>query len=567
MNKLSFHQLLLIFSFIFSSGFISCSEKYEEGKGEGMVNIQSITLSGGISVLKNTNQIQRDTLKVDNGVSLIASLIPVSATSTRSTAQEKFPPGIKYNVVVYNKATGAYVTQRAYISGNEGTSKETLIPLPVAQYTFICYSVGSSTDLPAIDTTQTINNASIAASGEQDLMFFETDASVSATATTYLQVVMRHKFSQVTVSLDSKDIDQIYQISAAMYPQRVGGTLALANGNVTFANDSLTEGAIMNFSPPGDSLASTRIVCTPTTTEARFNISSLTIGANTKTNLSVGPFTIVPEVRYMLDLTVTRCYTFETVGSENIMMNETIESQTKTWNIQGMPDGGFQLDIYSVDNSFNMTINGQPLYIGTYQDKDDSGNTVIRTTNEINFQGWDPGDVVYVDTNGSTNSYGQKGNVYYPPNIKFADNSKWAINDGTKIPYQTLQYDKETQTIPIWEWSYTIKDTTDLTKITPSIRLIVDRDGNVEMYGSKIWNGRLYPLQLVNNTRASQLTGLPLNNANANRDPGAIIVDGKFNPDIRCYSGDNQIIISIMNFGKTEFKGIIHGRKKVYCTP
>lgn len=99
-------------------------------------------------------------------------------------------------------------------------------------------------------------------------------------------------------------------------------------------------------------------------------------------------------------------------------------------------DYGFQFDIYKLDNSFNMTINGVQL-----------------ATSEIEFQ----------------------SNQTPPPgiNIRFADGSKYEVN-----------------TQEIWRMTGTAA--------APLIRLVISPIGLVNMYGSKVSGGQLFPLELFN---------------------------------------------------------------------
>lgn len=110
--------------------------------------------------------------------------------------------------------------------------------------------------------------------------------------------------------------------------------------------------------------------------------------------------------------------------------------QVITQNItQPGTDGGFVFDIYELDNSFNMTINGQAL-----------------ATSEIEFQ--------------AIESSGQ--------NIRFADGTIWeagGIDD-------------------IWKL---VGDAEN-----PIVRVVIDEVGGIRMYGSKVNNGPLHELELFN---------------------------------------------------------------------
>lgn len=97
---------------------------------------------------------------------------------------------------------------------------------------------------------------------------------------------------------------------------------------------------------------------------------------------------------------------------------------------------GFTLDIYGLDNSFNMNING-----------------ILLATQEIEF----------------ANSAG------LTQNIRFADGATW--QDGT-VPAV---------------WSITGSAST-----TPAIRVVISPSGSITMFGSKTSGGPLFPLVLTN---------------------------------------------------------------------
>lgn len=108
-------------------------------------------------------------------------------------------------------------------------------------------------------------------------------------------------------------------------------------------------------------------------------------------------------------------------------------------------DFGFQFDIYELDNSFNLDINGVNL-----------------ATKEIEFQ--------------------QNGMPANSQNIRFKDGTIWEKNS---IP-------------DIWRLIGT--------KENPIIRVIIDPNGIVTMFGSKTSGGKLEPLELFNGNTFNNIT-------------------------------------------------------------
>ena len=118
---------------------------------------------------------------------------------------------------------------------------------------------------------------------------------------------------------------------------------------------------------------------------------------------------------------------------------------TRTFNAPAA-DAGFVFDIYELDNSFNMTINGVDL-----------------ATQEIQFQ---------------------SGVANYPQNIRFKSyGSRWGENGVPQI--------------------YSLGSSTNT---TPIIRITIGPDGSVSMMGRRTISSGLEPLELYGGTRFNTVT-------------------------------------------------------------
>ncbi|CAA7197055.1 lectin-like domain-containing protein [Chryseobacterium potabilaquae] len=142
-------------------------------------------------------------------------------------------------------------------------------------------------------------------------------------------------------------------------------------------------------------------------------------------------------------------------------------------------DLGFVFDVYTLDNSFNLNINGIHL-----------------ANNEIQFC-----------------TYCPSGGVH---NIRFVDGSMYGINGMPEI------------------WQVIGSEATN-----PTIRIIINPDGSVAMYGSKFSGGPLYPLELFSGTT--------------------------FNTIFWNTSTDNTVSISQIVDGPTNMSGKGSGYKKGFC--
>lgn len=143
----------------------------------------------------------------------------------------------------------------------------------------------------------------------------------------------------------------------------------------------------------------------------------------------------------------------EVIGSSNGFNKNVANSATILVVQRPVANKGFVVDIYTLDNSFNLSIEGLP---------------TTASNTEIQFQS----DVI--------------GN---PKNIEFADGTQYE----TGVPNI---YDK----------------TMTGTAQTPLLRLVVSDQGAITMFGSKLGNGQLFPLRLK--TGMSAFNNLRLDNTN-----------------------------------------------------
>ncbi len=139
-------------------------------------------------------------------------------------------------------------------------------------------------------------------------------------------------------------------------------------------------------------------------------------------------------------------------------------------------DLGFIFDVYTLDNSFSLKINGVDL-----------------STKELQFQ---PDQV---------------------DNVRFIDGATYGNGDVPQI--------------------YQMTGTT----ANPLVRIIIHKNGSVSMYGSKIGEGKLYPLQLYNGNT--------------------------FNTIVWNRTGANSIVLSQLVEGATYITGKGNGVKNGFCDP
>lgn len=377
-------------------------------------------------------------------------------------------PNVKYRVIAYRTSTGAKVASNVYTIDTNGNSTADTSDMmldgddeTINKYDFVVLSYNNST-APG-DVTGSISTATLPSiSGDNDLMYFRTNNVRVSKGDNVLNIVLAHKFSQITTTIDASAVAPGTPISSIgngiNFDKHRGGTvnsIKLSDGTVTFGAATTTKtvsftaptptSAIWTSNPtllanPGGTAADMSTLTFPNTAAG-----TITVGSKTKRNFSVNNLVVTPGVKYNLKLKFA-CTTDATpTWPFNMSDSGSGTRLTRTFNAPAA-DAGFVFDVYELDNSFNMTINGVDL-----------------ATQEIQFQ---------------------SGVVNYPQNIRFkSDGSLWGENG---VP-QIYSLGNSTNTIPI-------------------IRITIGPDGSVSMMGRRSLTSNLEPLELYGGTRFNTVT-------------------------------------------------------------
>ncbi|WP_337059104.1 hypothetical protein, partial [Elizabethkingia meningoseptica] len=341
-----------------------------------------------------------------------------------------------YKVVVYD-SNGAWKAEKEF-SYTQNDSNGFMLD-GGQNYTFVAYSVNStsSADTPTVTNGGTLATATLA-NVNKDLMFFKKNMTVTGNGTNYLDVVLKHQFSQITTILDARQVGTITGItSPTISPAKSSANLSFNNDTTPLSyNSDISGGAAISFPTPNSQYVSstpTQII-SPTNPNGELKVGALTLDGITKNNVILSSnVKINPGVKYDLRLRFGPCR--RDVSPTNFSVKDGVP-QTFTF---PATDFGFVFDVYTLDNSFNLKING-----------------TLLGPNELMF-----GD-----------------------DIIFADGDK----------YQT------TQVPGIWM----LKG--DATR--PILRIIIDKDGKVSLFGSKTSLGPLFPLV---STPGNSLNNIPWN--------------------------------------------------------
>ena len=377
-------------------------------------------------------------------------------------------PNVKYRVIAYRTSTGAKVASNVYTIDTNGNSTADTSDMmldgddeTINKYDFVVLSYNNST-APG-DVTGSISTATLPSiSGDNDLMYFRTNNVRVSKGDNVLNIVLAHKFSQITTTIDASAVAPGTPISSIgngiNFDKHRGGTvnsIKLSDGTVTFGAATTTKAVSFTAPTPASAIwtSNPTLLANPGGTAANMSIltfpsnaaGTITVGSKTKGNFSVNNLVVTPGVKYNLKLKFA-CTTYATpTWPFNMSDSGSGTRLTRTFNAPAA-DAGFVFDVYELDNSFNMTINGVDL-----------------ATQEIQFQ---------------------SGVVNYPQNIRFkSDGSLWGENG---VP-QIYSLGNSTNTIPI-------------------IRITIGPDGSVSMMGRRSLTSNLEPLELYGGTRFNTVT-------------------------------------------------------------
>ncbi|OPB89384.1 hypothetical protein [Elizabethkingia occulta] len=359
-----------------------------------------------------------------------ASINPIAAT----TPPTELTTGVRYKVAVYD-ASGNYVTEKEFVYKNGETDG---FQLNGGQnYTFVAYSVNSTAPTPAVNNGGSLAAAKLSGiSG--DLMYFKKNMTVSGNGVNTLDIVLKHQYSQITTKLDARQVGNISAVSnPVITPANSSADISFATNALTY-NGPLSSGQTVSFSGLNQSVvtsAATQVIANTTTT-GLLDLGNVTIDGVTKP-AKIDNLKITPGVRYNLNLRFGPCR-----QDINPVPFSVANGVTQTFTMPAT-DFGFVFDIYKLDNSFNLTINGTKM-----------------ATGEIQFE------------RGSSPAQ----------NIRFADGTAW-----------------QDATIPA---IYNMEGTTG----KPLVRVVISKDGTISMFGSKTGGGALQPLQLFNGNSFNKIT-------------------------------------------------------------
>ncbi len=282
-----------------------------DGVDEGEESSMKMAAASGEKI----SNVQQVTIPFNEEFSLQASLeaeVPTTvvrkvnmAAGNRAAASKTIttlPQGILYRVVVYDE-TGKYATDKVY---TVGVSTNATFQLNAGKsYTFLAFSIRSSSEVPAVNTTQNLSTVSLSGlNGSSDFMYFRSTLTLNA-GDNNLNVVLKHLFTQITTSINAAAVGLIESSSVSLGPHHSSVGVKLADASISYNGTAGTTSLAFTGIGTAKITSTPTIINHPSTTAGVLTIASIKAGGTTRTGLQVTGLNIQPGVKYNLNLTLT----------------------------------------------------------------------------------------------------------------------------------------------------------------------------------------------------------------------------------------------------------------------
>lgn len=334
MKNFTYNYATLCLSLLCQIMFLACDKKEQEiniptgekisikvrvkntlyDTGDDLITKKSNSITNSLSENKNEAYLDfnedfyiRAQLTEEN-IDLSPKLSSVTNRATKDTTI--ISQNIKYKVLVFD-SNEEYITERDYITGQENSFSDFLLD-GNKLYTFIVYSINSTTSNPEVNfndnNNKTLQTATSNINGQDDFMYFRKDMYITGNADNYLDVIFKHKLSQITTVIDASQTEyNITNVIASFDTHNDSAIVDLSNGEVA-RNGSVGNVSILF---PTSSLNNSIVTSTPTIVNAStnastsLNINNITIGSLSQNNINLlSDLSVTPGVKYKLTLTL-----------------------------------------------------------------------------------------------------------------------------------------------------------------------------------------------------------------------------------------------------------------------
>lgn len=212
------------------------------------------------------------------------------------------PIGTNYSIAAYSNA-GAYVTHQNYTYSSGQIPELTLTP---GAYQFIVVASGNNT-LPTINFNQPLSDINFdVQNADMDFMYFKQAMTVQAGQTNELNVILKHLFTQVILTLNTEAIGEVGSIGqATITPNYSAINVSLSDGNLSYPPTSTSGSKNFTFAnSTGEILVSNPVFIFPNSTSTgSITIANLQIGDITKP-LTLSNLPLLDGVKYKLEFVI-----------------------------------------------------------------------------------------------------------------------------------------------------------------------------------------------------------------------------------------------------------------------
>lgn len=276
---------------------------------------------------------------------ITAILEPASDAQTRATP---LPTGTKFRVILYKEND---VSATGYISHKDckiGSTAPVFELYPGSTYTFVCYTYGTSADLPAFNKDVTAVSTTTAT---QNLMYVKQNHTIGDNYHA-LTLNLVHVFSKITAIADATADDYKIKACNATFATSYEATMSLTDG-------SLTKGSSITPNVAWLSLDATKITSQPlyvytNDNSVNLNFNSITIDDHTLNNV---------KITFNQILEVNKTYTLKVFFSQKGVGGTKLSNLSVYWapgNLIGTPngDGTFSYSFASTREYYSGDVNG-----------------------------------------------------------------------------------------------------------------------------------------------------------------------------------------------------------------
>lgn len=274
-------------------------------QGSPVVQRKEIPLGKGMTLVAELTAQREMVNKQSGNVNKILEAPGDKVTTPIST-------GTRYKLVVFD-ANGNYKTFRDYTYGSEANAAPLMLD-GGSSYTFVAYSVNSTSELPNLfyenNGPATLANARMLAGTGGELMYFKKQMPVFGDGTNYLGITLAHQFCQITTIINTANLSgsgdkRINAVTGYFKPNATQATLNLNDGNISVSGAD--QNVNLTFSGLGTTLAtSLPVSVNAATTTGSLVFTSMNIGGVLNNNPpAVNGLIFTRGIKYNLTLNVT----------------------------------------------------------------------------------------------------------------------------------------------------------------------------------------------------------------------------------------------------------------------